>query len=1677
MSNLHPPNTSLRRLTLCGLTAVLFLSSALFPAYAQVETVFGTGYCIEDTDGDGRFDFDELGSAFPESEIAAPSAVGSSFDGNEQTISITRREVNSDGTTDNTIFFRTNPLFYQDVAFDFDPAVPFIDVDADGTANGELTLDGGFNYTFDIDSRCVTGSTRTDTDTADDADPSSATHTTEAVVGSGVDVSSRDTGGFFFEGNIILSFKGDVEGDIAFADSGAAGEEGDIVLTIEDGSTIWGNLVLGNASGINAVTEDVVATNEGTLQSVIFDDSARINFTNGGTINQAGSSNDGIFARGVDDSLLIVNEAGGNISNINAGGSEQVVIENEAGGIIGAVILGDIVTDGAGGQSADTGNAFTDILTNVTNNGSIQNITADRDGQFNLTNASTGTIVSQVDNALLLLGSASLNFTNQGRIEAGSSDTISFSDYTGNFTILNTGSILAATNDAFSANESEGSFHITNRGTISSGSNRAISMNDVNTSNDEDLVVINGGSGGNGTITSNGDTITVSDTATSGDDEMSVRITNGAGSTISAVFGTAINAQDLDSLTVTNSGTISAGSDQTILADGAESLTLNNANSAASITATAVTALSADSVVGAVDIDNEGTIRAFNRTINLTDAQDSIDINNSGTIDATHATADAATGIYDNYAIYASRDGSSTGADVIVLNASSSTISINSDNALALIDFNANDDTVSITNSGTISAGRNRAIDVSGSKAVSIINNADSTISAEDNLAILTTSVETSFVLNNAGTISAAASAVFGSLATGTEVNLTNSGTIGALGGDTLRLENIGADVTFSNTGTISAGAEGGPDGTDSEDAVYLQGIGANALTFSNAASGVISATGDRAIYLNASSSITFSNAGSIGADARPVEFDVPAGGNAKLNFTNSGTISSTDDSAASLLDISNFGKPLSIINSGTLETEGARAVFGALDGTGGTVTIDNDGGSIAADEGETVYLTDIDATVSFTNSGSIEAGDDNHNGKNDAIYLAGIGANAVTFTNAASGAIAATGTRAVYINSASAITFSNANTASILADNTVIEFDVSGSPSMVFNNAGTIRATASSADHLLDFDDFTGTLDITNSGTLSTAGSQAITGTMAAGTHSLDFSNSGTILATGAVGIELGTFNGAVSFINAAGGSITAGSTATPATNAVHITGGNRVTFNNAGTITAGGTTGTNVFFDTLGVSSSAEPHSFTNSGTISGGQTAFQVSGDANGVYRLTNSGTIRSTGTGLAVDMADVPVTVVSNGSIISAGSTAMRVGGGSSITIGGPLQAQGSNPIALSLRGTGSQITLSDGARLLGDFEAVDTAAILADATNNRHTVTLSAVENASYYYDFDDRYFRFMIDGVETEQASGFSAGTSNYETSLIMHEQHGEVQRQLFHELGSTKRNEPLKTVVYTHIVDDEGGERSFDLDVERAGFAQSLQGSIFGFFDAEIVLSNQMASYAVDSNIYKLDSSYIGAGLGFSDLLSIGPFSLTALAMAGVGEVDTSRRVYTNTNTLGYIDVKSSYDTTYLDVVYEALLNMRVYGARRKLTRRNPYRINLELAFGGSLHNEDRESYSESSYVTTNGQNIVSVSNMARLRGELLMRSQTSRYPMQFYGELRFAMSSLTDGEDFTYSISGTDLTHEQEMEEVVTASLAFGGQYRLDNNIAFDFSVNYADSDNDFSAISSSAAVTWRF
>ena len=52
---------------------------------------------------------------------------------------------------------------------------------------------------------------------------------------------------------------------------------------------------------------------------------------------------------------------------------------------------------------------------------------------------------------------------------------------------------------------------------------------------------------------------------------------------------------------------------------------------------------------------------------------------------------------------------------------------------------------------------------------------------------------------------------------------------------------------------------------------------------------------------------------------------------------------------------------------------------------------------------------------------------------------------------------------------------------------------------------------------------------------------------------------------------------------------------------------------------------------------------------------------------------------------------------------------------------------------------------------------------------------------------------------------------------------------------------------------------------------------------------------------------------------------------------------------------------------------------------------------------------------------NLASMSNMARLRGELVMRSRTSKHPIQFYGELRYAASTLTDGDTFSFSLTGT--------------------------------------------------------
>ena len=75
----------------------------------------------------------------------------------------------------------------------------------------------------------------------------------------------------------------------------------------------------------------------------------------------------------------------------------------------------------------------------------------------------------------------------------------------------------------------------------------------------------------------------------------------------------------------------------------------------------------------------------------------------------------------------------------------------------------------------------------------------------------------------------------------------------------------------------------------------------------------------------------------------------------------------------------------------------------------------------------------------------------------------------------------------------------------------------------------------------------------------------------------------------------------------------------------------------------------------------------------------------------------------------------------------------------------------------------------------------------------------------------------------------------------------------------------------------------------------QTFQQSIFGWFEAELILTAQESSFELDNNTFTFDKSYQGVGLGFSDLLAFGPFSFSAMALTGIGQTDMSRLVLSN--------------------------------------------------------------------------------------------------------------------------------------------------------------------------------------
>ena len=1157
-----------------------------------------------------------------------------------------------------------------------------------------------------------------------------------------------------------------------------------------------------------------------------------------------------------------------------------------------------------------------------------------------------------------------------------------------------------------------------------------------------------------------------------------------------------------DETTITNSGTISSSSDHALLLNGlacdadadGDSYCLTNSGT---VSAGRQLALAGDALTD-FKFTNSGTVTAFDQTVNLTDLSGAIVVSNAGTISATQGFSE----LYpdpdsDKYAVRLVKNSGLDGT-LSFTNAGAGVISTQEDNALVIVDFDEANDDVVFQNSGTISAVGDNAVDFSDSNVSSITNSG--TISAGGNYALLLDGLSgASMVLSNLGTITAGASAVgntpaaiHGELdASVSAITISNgaSGVISSVGnsltnsdansGGTIFLDATVAALTLSNSGTILAGVEATASASAiaGNNAIRVTDIGANAVTITNSASASIKSLGDTAIFLEGDSaeitSFNLTNSGTITADDAVVLLQDIAG--ASTVIANSGTMSATGSASNHLINLTNVSADFSLTNSGIIETAGTRAVYvdmndTSLTGSDMLVFNNQSNGRIDADS-ETVTFLEVNEQIDFDNSGVIRA-----TSGASAIRFSGIGNHQVDFTNNVGATISASGVTAVSLaDFEAALNFNNGSGATVsAADDTVVLSPTTNNARLDFSNGGTISASAQTADHVLRFVGFGGELAIENlsTGTISSNGTNAIFADHQLATPSLDFDNYGTISSRTGDAVVMSGFTDAVNVVNSGSILVTAGD------NAFSSWGGNETVFSNSGRIEASGDRA--VYFSDFIVDAGTAAPQFTNTATgiIRAASGAFETAiGAATGqTYTLTNAGSIIADNGALAVNMSGANVRMSNSGTISATASPAILAGASSVIGVSGTVSAGGTVPVAIALEGRGSIVNLSDGAVIVGTILPLDSGTDYTDA--EKHRINLSGVSNASYYYEFPTDQFRLFVNDAEKTDGSGFSAATTNLQAMPLIHAHHAQGTRNIWRQLGRFNGDGGLRSFAFADELEDERrSDRQFDLEGDRNGFVQTFQQSVFGWFEAELILVASESSFELDSNTFTIDKSYQAAGFGFSDLLALGPFSLSAMALTGIGQTDMTRLVLSNTVVDGRFNLNSSYDSLFLDAAFEALFNMRVWGKKGRLSRRNPFRINLEIGLGGSLHTESNDGYSEQTYVSMSDSDLQSNSVGGRIKVEYVTRNPYARQNIRAFLELEQNMFETTSGTDFSYSVEGTSQSLDVTSDDPALSSVAIGVVYEIDNDLIASLSYTGMSGDKDSEENSLAVALKWRF
>ena len=1238
-------------------------------------------------------------------------------------------------------------------------------------------LAAGQNYDINISNICVGETSRTDTivtvtddDDAVDADgdgnpandPDTSTTTTQT--GTSAETAIYDDDGFTFGGNSVIGFTGQVLGDIEFdaaiTDGGGTAYNDDVTFTLGAGSEIAGTLDFGTGGSSNVAVSDAVITLNGDVTAVGLAGASNIELTNNAEILGA------LTAGNISEGLDLTNTAA--VGALDISGSDTVNAS-----LTGTSAIGTLTVSNLG-----------DAASVLTNAGTVSILRALNNPLLSITNS--GTVSAPVDGAVIL-GGVDIVFNNSGTLNAASGGTVDLSAVTGTVQFNSSGTVSASTTDIVLAGGATGNINIINTGTMSTTNSRGLTLTDIGGAvsfiNGTDTVPGGAVSSGAGRLSAFDTAVNVSDSEVLGNaasQAMQATIRqDSASSRIEVTAEHAILADNVAALTLVNQGLISAGTNNAVQADNAGSVGIENNGAAARISAGDQTAIRAPGLSGAFSLTNAGAIEARNATLFLDDAQGAISLTNSGTLRATHQLGgagfdhddDPLTAALDDFVVQATRAAGASGGAVTVNNESAGTISINSSNALRLSDFSAANDTVTLTNAGSVTAGALYALRLDDIRALSLTNSGTVTAANE---VMRATDLAGAVTLTNSGTLRATHTLDAADAATnfavhltgnagddGGAVSLTNSGTIAIASDNAIRLSGFDRDddaVTLTNSGQITAGRDSA-----------ISMAASKGVSISNSGeTAQISATGDRAVDIAAiDGALTLTNSGTISAANETFDAQAIAGA---VTLTNSGTLRATH-ALADADATTNFalrlarldgaaGGAVAVTNSGTISVNSDNAVLlSGFDETADSVTV-TASGTLSAGRDNALQIDSVNA-LTLTNSGTISAG------RNNAFSVAS--ANSLTLTNSGeNAAISALGDDAVNLGTVNGVvSLTNGGTISA-ADRAVTLASLTGNATIT--NSGTIRVTADDATYGLGITNAGAAVSLTNSGTISAADRavnlQSVTG-------ELTISNTGSLTATGQYALRAGSVGGNVSITNsdaltaaantvqtdAPGGNFTllnSGTMTTTDADSSYLVSANNVTGNlsitNSGTISVAGgkvmdltNAGGTVMIDNSGTISSlggrvfdirnaggaitfdnsatlsattapivdanaaAAGFTFDNTGSLSG--TAMLVDARiAGGAVSLTNGGNITSTGTfALRADAAPAAV-AVNNSGTIAAQATALSVSGATGavgIINSGTLQATTATALDAS---NGGAVTLTNS----GTITAASNALLLTDA---------------------------------------------------------------------------------------------------------------------------------------------------------------------------------------------------------------------------------------------------------------------------------------------------------------------------------------------------------------------------